>query len=231
MRPRHTTALIAAAALGIAAVPAVSPDTAPVARAQLVIPLPVGLSPLGYIPPEAIALGLAVAGIALPVLSSRLGDSGSLSGLGQAGSTELSGISENVVTPVDYKAEAKKMLALINDERRAIGVPELLWDEAEYEEAMAWTRPIGLDPDKYGHNTAGYYYWHFGEDLAMGPSSEVMVQAWLGEKSNEPGKRGHYDSLMYPDHRYAAIAVVPSPRGLVATALLASFEGPAPTTW
>lgn len=138
-----------------------------------------------------------------------------------------------VVQGADRSGELLE-LKLINDERIRLGLQPLLWDEAKYPEAKAWSDKMGSHQIPFSHNTRGYYYNHFGENLAATNSVPGMVKLFMDEKGLPVGshERGHYESLTYPKFRYATVAISRDPYyGLVSTVYVSEFKGAAPARW
>lgn len=227
----------AAAALAVALVPAVADSPAPAASAQPVVEL-------GGFTVNGMPIELALAGLAISALAAGSADggletssatsSGEGAGVGIDGLTgsldagSLDGSLTGSESTQDLRAIAQQQLDVINAERRRVGVPEVQWDDAKYAEALAWSEHLAAIDD-FHHDTDGFYYWNFGENIAAGSDPHRLMDGFIAERTKPAGQRGHWESLTHEPFRYAAVGIAEHPTwGYVATLVLGVNPGAAP---
>lgn len=113
--------------------------------------------------------------------------------------------SAGVVTGVYHDAEAKKVLALVNEARKKEGLEELQWSNDFAEATKLRAAEISI---KFSHTRPDGSAWNtvhkdiFGENLAKGyGSAEAVFKGWMQSP-------GHRDNILYPKFKTMNVAFI-----------------------
>lgn len=114
-------------------------------------------------------------------------------------------VSGNTIPMENVSQDASAVYAKVNQERKAIGLPELVWD---YELAAAAEVRAKEIATVFSHTRPdGSEWWTtnekavYGENLAKGyHSAEDAMKAWMASPE-------HKDNILYPGYKKIGIAV------------------------
>lgn len=103
------------------------------------------------------------------------------------------------------------MITLLNDRRRALGLPEIRENAREVEASVACAETNVKNGSGLTHCGHEVLFWSSG-----GPSPEQIMEAWF----NSPG---HKRALTYGSSRNAGAAIVAKPGGGIVAALTIDY--------
>lgn len=117
-------------------------------------------------------------------------------------------LDEYLIKGYVYRSEAEKMVELVNNERRAQGLQELVWEENNYTIAQQRAFEISQHfaherPDGSAVSTLSEHI--HGENLATDPGgtrgASSIMSAWMKSE-------GHKGNLLYGDYKSISVACV-----------------------
>lgn len=114
-------------------------------------------------------------------------------------------VSGNTIKAKKFSQDAAAVYEKLNQERKAIGLPELVWDDELAEAAEIRAEEIAV---VFSHTRPdGSEWWTtnekavYGENLAKGyQSAEEVMKAWMASPE-------HKDNILYPSYKKIGIAV------------------------
>ncbi len=122
---------------------------------------------------------------------------------------------EDTASPVGISAEELGVAEIVNENRRAAGLNEMVWDEALAEAANVRAQEIMI---QFSHTRPGgkscftsidseTQYRRLGENIAMGQTTpESVMQAWMDSQ-------GHRDNIMTPEFTRIGVGYSMNARG------------------